>query len=164
MRGLVFRHPPSPLLAMIPSEAVVGLYHATQDEAPTKAYAGHFLEHGHRIALPRMGEQMEFAEWTDPFGESDLENGSFGTKQPGSDAQLLVPDVLIVPLIGFTERGQRLGQGGGHYDRWLALHQGTPAIGLAWDCQKVDALPMEPHDQRLTAVATPTRFYGPFDA
>ena len=72
------------------------------------------------------------------------------------------PDVLLVPIVGFTDNGERLGQGGGHYDRWLEAHPETIAIGMAWDCQKRDRLPVEGHDRRLHAVVTPTRFYGPF--
>ena len=78
-----------------------------------------------------------------------------------ADAPLVQPQVLFVPLVSFTT-GARLGQGGGHYDRWLADHPDTVAIGLAWDCQLVDALPIEPHDIPLTAIITPTRIYGPF--
>jgi 5,10-methenyltetrahydrofolate synthetase len=65
----------------------------------------------------------------------------------------------FVPLVGFTADGQRLGQGGGHYDRWLAAHPDTVAIGLAWDMQLADELPTEPHDRPLAAVVTPTRIY-----
>jgi 5-formyltetrahydrofolate cyclo-ligase len=71
--------------------------------------------------------------------------------------------VLFVPLIGFTADGARLGQGGGHYDRWLPEHPGTLTIGLAWDCQLEDTLPHEAHDQPLRAVVTPTRLYGPWE-
>ena len=88
--------------------------------------------------------------------------GPFGLMQPDGAGEHLVPDLLFVPLLGFTEDGVRLGQGGGHYDRWLADHPGVPAIGLAWDVQKVTFLPREAHDQPLLAVVTPTRFYGPF--
>lgn len=165
MRGLVFRHPPAPLLSMIGDEATIGLYHAMQDEAPTTAYAGFFQERGNRIALPRFHTPesvMHFAEHSDPYGESDLEDAAFGIRQPSADASEVVPDLLFVPLIGFTERGERLGQGGGHYDRWLEQYPDTPAIGLAWDCQRLEQLPVEPHDRPLTAVVTPTRLYGPF--
>jgi 5-formyltetrahydrofolate cyclo-ligase len=62
--------------------------------------------------------------------------------------------------VGFTASGARLGQGGGHYDRWLAEHPGTLAVGLAWDAQLCDTLPTEPHDAPLAAVVTPTRIYG----
>ena len=68
--------------------------------------------------------------------------------------------MLFVPLIGFTASGDRLGQGGGHYDRWLAEHPGRMTIGLAWDVQLCEALPVEPHDMMLDAIVTPTRIYG----
>lgn len=164
-RALLFRVPPGPLSALIPPGATIGLYRASPSEAPAAAYARHFSESGHPIALPRFAGSdapMEFARHSDPFGEVDLEPGPFGLLQPRSDADALTPDVLIVPLIGFTADGHRLGQGGGHYDRWLAANPDAIAIGLAWDCQLVDALPTEPHDRRLAAVVTPTRLYGPF--
>ena len=165
MRGLVFRHPPAPILEKIASDAVIGLYHAGPHEAPTASYIAHFYERGHKIALPRFASSdadMTFAEHTDPFGESDLELGAFGMKQPRVDAAELRPDILFAPLVGFTDNGERLGQGGGHYDRYLLEHPGIIAIGLAWDVQLCDALPREPHDQRLYSVITPTRMFGPF--
>lgn len=165
MRGLVFRHPPAPLLEKIGADATIGLYHSGPQEAPTANYIGHFYEKGHTIALPRFASRdasMVFAEHTDPFGAGDLEPGAYGMMQPKSDAALLVPDVLVIPLVGFTVKGHRLGQGGGHYDRYLTEHPGRIAIGLAWDVQLCDDIPTEPHDQRLDAVITPTRMYGPF--
>lgn len=165
MRGLVFRHPPASLLEKIGPDATIGLYHAGPYEASTANYIAHFHEKGHTVTLPRFSSRkapMELAEHTDPFGESDLEVGVFELMQPKANAQALIPDVLFVPLIGFTDLGERLGQGGGHYDRYLAEHPGRIAIGLAWDVQLCDTLPTEPHDQRLDAVITPTRMYGPF--
>ncbi|ABC63130.1 possible 5-formyltetrahydrofolate cyclo-ligase [Erythrobacter litoralis HTCC2594] len=165
IRALLFNRPPAPLLDMIDEDAVIGLYHATADEAPTTSYTKFFYERGHRIALPRFSsanEPMTFAEHTDPFDESDLVAGPFELRQPVEDAPRLEPDCLLIPLIGFTATGERLGQGGGHYDQWLADHQGRTKIGLAWDVQLVESLPIEPHDQRLDAVVTPTRLYGPF--
>lgn len=164
-RALLFRVPPAPLHALMPQGATVGLYRAAPNEAPTASYARWLQENDHSIALPRFAHReapMEFAEHTDPFAETDLESGPFGLMQPRADAPAVVPQVVIVPLIGFTADGRRLGQGGGHYDRWLAARPGTFAIGLAWDCQLVDELPREAHDQPLAAVVTPTRLYGPF--
>lgn len=165
MRGLVFRHPPAPLLEKIGQDAQIGIYHAGPREAPTANYAGFFHERGHRLALPRFSSRdagMTFAAHTDPYGESDLGVGPFGMLQPGANADLVIPDVLFVPLLGFTDSGTRLGQGGGHYDRWLSEHPGRVAIGLAWDVQLCDELPAEPHDVSLDAIITPTRMYGPF--
>ena len=163
IRALLFHRPPAPLLARIGDEAVIGLYHAGPVEAPAAGYARFFHEAGHTIALPRFATRnapMDFAHHTDPHGEGDLAPGPFGMRQPVSTAATLVPDVLFVPLVGFTARGERLGQGGGHYDRWLAEHRPALAVGLAWDAQLCDALPCEPHDMALDAVITPTRIYG----
>lgn len=163
IRGLLFHRPPAPLLARIGDEAVIGLYHAAAHEAPAHGYARFFYEAGHIIALPRFAARdtaMTFARHADPYDESDLEVGPFGMLQPSADAETLVPDVLFVPLVGFTSALERLGQGGGHYDRWLAEHRPALAVGLAWDAQACEALPIEPHDITLDAVVTPTRIYG----
>lgn len=164
-RALLFHRPPVPLLELIGDDAEIGLYHATPVEAPTTGYATFFHERGHDIALPHFiarNAPMQFRTFDDPHGGSDLEMGPFGLMQPTDDLYEVVPDVLFVPVLGFTAEGARLGQGGGHYDRWLAAHLSTLAIGLAWDCQLVEAIPHEAHDRPLAAVVTPTRLYGPF--
>lgn len=165
IRALLFHRPPGPVLDMIGEDAAIGLYHASRFEAPASAYAGFFAERGHRIALPHFAHRdaaMTFRAHTDPFGASDLAPGPFGLLQPAGEPALIVPDVLFVPLVGFTDTCERLGQGGGHYDSWLAEHPGRVTIGLAWDAQLIEPasnLPLEPHDQRLDAVVTPTRIY-----
>ena len=163
IRGLLFNRPPVPLAETIAPDAVIGLYRATEYEAPARTYAQFFIEAGHTIALPHFADAngaMTFRRHTDPLGESDLEPGLFDIMQPGAGAQALVPDIVFVPLLGFTPAGDRIGQGGGHYDRWLADHEGVRSIGLAWDAQCVDILPTEPHDRRLNTIVTPTRIYG----
>ena len=166
IRALLFHRPPRPVLEKIAPESLIGLYHSTPDEAPASGYGRFFQEQGHRLALPRFLDEkapMRFAEHVDPFDHSDLTQGPFGLRQPRPDAEEALPDILFVPLVGFTASGSRLGQGGGHYDRWLAEHPGRIAIGLAWDVQLIeneDALPTEPHDIALDLVVTPTRIYG----
>lgn len=67
--------------------------------------------------------------------------------------------LVLMPLVGFDAAGHRLGQGGGYYDRWLA----RPAcrrpvlLGIAFDCQQVEALPADPWDAPLDGIITPTR-------
>ncbi len=163
--ALLFHRPPSPLLAKLAADQTIGLYHANAFEAPAAGYAKFFHEAGHKVALPYFADQtapMEFREHIDPHGEGDLEAGPYDLMQPASAARTIKPDLLFVPLLGFTDSGARLGQGGGHYDRWLAAHPGTLAIGLAWDVQLCEEIPTEPHDIGLGAIITPTRFYGPF--
>ena len=163
VRALMFSRPPSPVTAAMPEGATIGLYAAASAEAPAAGYARWFYEAGHRVALPWFADRgagMQFREWGNPFLEEGLVKGPFGIEQPHEDAPSLTPDLLFVPLLGFTADGERLGQGAGHYDRWLAAHPGTRTIGLAWDCQLLSALPTEAHDMPLDMIVTPTRVYG----
>ncbi|MFM5908131.1 MAG: 5-formyltetrahydrofolate cyclo-ligase [Novosphingobium sp.] len=167
-RGLIMRRPPLPIVARVPGDAVIGVYFEHGGEAPASHYARWFHERGHRIALPWLADRtapMQFREWANPFAYEDglepdpFDRGSAEALQPPAFAAELVPDVLFCPLVGFSSAGARLGMGGGHYDRWLARHRPMLAIGLAWDCQLVEDLPLEPHDAPLDGVITPTRIY-----
>jgi len=160
--ALMFRRPPSAIAALAPGGTCVGLYHARDAEAPTLSYARWFHENGRNLALPWFADRrspMTFRAWQDPWDEEELMPGPFGILQPGPDSPELSPGLVIVPLLAFTERAERLGQGGGHYDRWLAANPDAVAVGLAWDCQLADELPMESHDRNLHAVVTPTRLF-----
>ncbi len=161
-RALVLMRPPGPLAARVGVAATVGLYHPVGDEAPTLRYARWFHENGRKLALPWFADgdaAMEFRGWVDPWEDEALAAGPHRALQAVGGTEV-VPDLVIVPLLGFTADGHRLGQGGGHYDRWLAQHPDVCAIGLAWDCQLLDDLQIEAHDRRLDAVVTPTRLYG----
>ena len=80
---------------------------------------------------------------------------------PSSDGADVVPDVVLVPCVGYTESGFRLGYGGGYFDRWLAAHRQVCAVGVAWFAARIDeaALAPQPHDVRLTLIVTER---GPF--
>jgi 5-formyltetrahydrofolate cyclo-ligase len=162
-KALLFLRPPAPVVKLVPEGSVVGLYHALPAEAPTRSYAKWLSENRRSIALPWYAHRdapMQFRAWIDPYEDEGLEMGPHRHLQPSSEAEELFPDVVFVPLVGFTAEGHRLGQGGGHYDRWLAANPSVLPLGLAWDCQLREELPHEPHDCRLRGVITPTRFYG----
>lgn len=164
-RSLLFRRPPGALLDLVPHGAVISIYHEMPGEAPATHYGRWFYEQGHKVVLPWFKDRaapMQFREWANPFVDELLVRDPFAAMQPDAAAAALTPEVLFVPLLGFTDRGERIGYGGGHYDRWLETHPDAIAIGLAWDCQLVESLPLEAHDIRLAAVVTPTRLYGPF--
>ncbi len=163
VRALILLRPPGSVARLVEGAATVGLYHASPHEAPTRAYAKYFHEHGQAVALPWFAERgaaMRFRQWHDPYDDDALGPSPWGALQPSGDAPELVPDIAFIPLLGFTAEGHRLGQGGGHYDRWLAAHPDALALGLGWDCQLLDNLPLEPHDRSLRAIITPTRIYG----
>lgn len=89
------------------------------------------------------------------------ERGPWGIPQPSADAPEVMPEVVLVPALAVTPQGDRLGRGGGHYDRWVAQLPRRGAVllvGVAWWAQVVGRLPRGPHDLRLDHVATPNRW------
>jgi 5-formyltetrahydrofolate cyclo-ligase len=66
-------------------------------------------------------------------------------------------DVVVVPGVAFDRAGGRVGHGGGHYDRMLAGLTGARRVGLGFDFQLLEKVPMEVHDQRMDVVVTPSR-------
>lgn len=101
------------------------------------------------------GQALKFREWAPGCA---LVEGAFKAMIPAEGAWL-EPEVLIVPLVAYDARGYRLGYGGGFYDRTLeALRAKRPtlAVGFAFAAQELDAVPIEPTDQRLDAIVTET--------
>lgn len=162
LRALMLSRPPAPVLDYIPEGATVGLYYPTGDEASPLSWARWLAENGRNVALPwfaARNEAMMFRLWANPWDDEAIAPGPWRAPQLGADAPEAAPDVVVVPLLAFTADGHRLGQGGGHYDRWLAARPNVTAIGLAWDSQLAESLPVEDHDRPLRAVVTPTRIY-----
>lgn len=112
---------------------------------------------GALVALPVVagqGQVLIFRAWRP--GDA-LERGPFGTMHPAARSPVVHPQILLVPLIAFDLEGGRLGYGAGYYDRTIAgfRAQGqVTSIGLAYDVQRVDAVPVDAHDQPLDAVVT----------
>lgn len=79
---------------------------------------------------------------------------------PSTAGGPVVPDVVLVPCVGYTREGYRLGYGGGYFDRWLAAHPGVTSVGVAWHGSEVD-LANEPHDQALTLIVTEDEVLAP---
>lgn len=75
---------------------------------------------------------------------------------PACEGAPIVPDVVLVPCVGFTRTGFRLGYGGGYFDRWLAAHPHATAVGVAWALAEVDEalFAPEPHDRPLAMIVT----------
>ncbi len=105
-------------------------------------------------ATPPRGEPLRFRAWRP--GDA-LRPGRFGTLEPPAEAAEVEPEVLFVPLAGFDRQGHRLGYGAGYYDGVLARLRARGrvlAVGVAFADQEVEAVPAEPHDERLDALVT----------
>lgn len=109
-----------------------------------------------RVCVPVItgaGQPLEFREWTPGC---DMIKGPFGAFVP-VDTPILVPDVVIVPLVAFDRQGNRLGYGGGFYDRTLQglrARGDVQAFGFAFAAQEAAGLPTEATDQPLDAMIT----------
>ncbi|WP_374620005.1 5-formyltetrahydrofolate cyclo-ligase [Pandoraea sp.] len=94
---------------------------------------------------------LAFHRWTP---DTVMTEGHYRIPVP-REPDLIVPDLLLVPCVGFTRDGLRLGYGGGFYDR--TLHSMTPApqtLGVAYDALEVPHLSAEAHDLALDAIVT----------
>jgi 5-formyltetrahydrofolate cyclo-ligase len=146
------------LLPLLPPGRVIGAYHAGEYELDPGALMQRLTARGQRIGFPWFADRDTPMLFRDG---PDRAVGPYGVDQPSAQAPAIVPDVLLMPLVAVDLSGNRLGQGGGHYDR--ALHalrrqqREVLAIGLAWDVQIADSLPAEPWDEPLDLIATPSR-------
>jgi 5-formyltetrahydrofolate cyclo-ligase len=107
---------------------------------------------GIRIALPVVARPvLVFRSWqpADP-----LVPAGFGLSEPAPSAPEVRPSAMLVPLLGFDRRGHRLGYGQGHYDRAITACEPRLTIGVAFACQEVAVVPIEPHDQPVHRVLT----------
>jgi len=81
---------------------------------------------------------------------------------PSAEGARVVPDVVLVPCLGYTRSGFRLGYGGGYFDRWLAAHPHVTAVGVAWSATELSDGELAPqaHDQPLMLVITEKEVIG----
>lgn len=151
-------------------EAAVVLGYAASSEEPDPSGAlTALLEQGAAVLLPRVeGEQLEIVAIEDLVA---LAPGYLGIPEPTGPAVEVFPPIdtaslaVLVPGVAFDPRGGRLGQGGGHYDRLLALLDGATAapvlIGVAFTTQLVQEVPRARHDHGVHLVVTEDGAIGP---
>ncbi len=112
---------------------------------------------GHDLALPctpRLGHPLIMRAWT-PCDK--LKHGPFGTREPYANVPEIRPDIVLMPLLAFTPSGERLGYGGGYYDRTLASLRASGEVftcGVAFAGQEAASLPIDKYDQPMDAVLT----------
>lgn len=139
-----------PLLAQLEPE-LLGVYWPLPGEFDVGALPG-------PRALPfakRDPMAMQFRRWDGAAPTAQDECGI-----PTATGAVAVPDVVLVPCVGFTREGFRLGYGGGYFDRWLAEHPGVTTVGLAWSGAETH-FPVEAHDRALTVILTERELIAP---
>jgi 5,10-methenyltetrahydrofolate synthetase len=134
---------------------VVSAYQAIGGEPELGQLLERLAVSGARTALPVVvapGRPLLFRAWTP--GEP-LERGIRGIPVPRPDAETVVPDILIVPVVGFDSACHRLGHGGGFFDRTLAAMSSRPrAIGVGYAQAAIATIHPQPHDIPMDVVVT----------
>ena len=143
-------------IAALERSLVVGGYRAIGGEVDLDATLTRLHDAGAMVTVPRVsGVRLNFLPWS-PTSETVA--GSFGIDEPinGEPLPFTQHDVVLVPLVAFDETGQRLGQGGGFYDRAIAAAGASRPllIGVAHAFQQVRSVPIEAWDMPLDAVVT----------
>lgn len=119
---------------------------------------------GHTISLPKVVQidaPLEFYVWTE---DAPMQVGHYNIPEPALSERATIPDIVLVPVLGFTMFGDRLGYGKGYYDRTLAQWQEIGhypyTLGLAWDEGLIEDCTYQaaPHDMPLSAILTPSGF------
>ena len=145
---------------------VISLYWPTRTEIDVRPLMANMSAKPVQVALPVMGDEgspLKFRAWS-PGDE--LVATRFGVMEPTTSAPELLPYIVTVPLLGFDLYGNRLGYGGGYYDRTLAhlRQQGEViAVGVAYDEQECPVIPVDGGDERLDMVVTDRRIIQPAD-
>ncbi len=148
---------------------IIGLYQPVDNEADPSLLFSSARKTGKTVLLPVIDRQNRRLWFAPHRSDGPLRSGPFGILEPdvtvGGKAcvPLLEIDILFLPMVGFDPQGNRLGFGGGFFDRTLAdLRTSAPVmalkkpllVGLAYDFQRISALSRAPHDVPVHLVVT----------
>ena len=134
---------------------IIGGYYPTNHEIDDLQILNYFFLKGSTISLPKIKKksQMEFYKW---YKGDPLLLNKYGIPEPITTNRVY-PDILFVPLVAFDKELNRLGYGGGFYDRYIqkiSKIKKVIKIGLAFSFQELKAIATNKHDKKLDIIIT----------
>lgn len=132
----------------------VAFFWPLEFEADIRDSLHELYRQGYRILLPEtppVGLALQFHLW---YPEVQLRPGRYKTLYP--DTEIMHPQIIMLPLLAFDRKGNRLGYGGGYYDRTLAVYPLVKTAGIAFSYQEVSTVPVEKFDCSLQTIITET--------
>ena len=137
------------------SNKIIGGYYPVNFEIDDLALLRKFKKNKFNISLPviKKNFQMDFYSWS--FSEP-LKINKYGIPEP-ENKNIVYPDVLLIPLVAFDKNLNRLGYGGGYYDRLItkiSKKKKIIKIGLAFSVQKINKVSINIYDQKLDYIVT----------
>lgn len=137
----------------------VFVYLSYSSEAPTDLLIERLIEQGWTVYCPRVeGEEMTAVLYGEDFSLS-----AHRIREPIGERFDGELQAVIAPLLAVDRQGNRLGYGGGYYDRFLKKHSNAKRIGYAFDFQVVKSVPCEPHDEKMECIVTDKQVLYPLD-
>ncbi len=149
-------------LDVFTNASIIMLYMPLEFEVDVTSIAVKCFRQGKTVCVPRVDwdrKEMEAVEVTS-LDDRIMDCDKHGVRSPKECSPMLptMIDLVIVPGRAFDPQGNRLGRGGGYYDRFLnRLKRSATTIGLVFDQQIVDAVPVQPHDLAVDIVVTDRR-------
>jgi len=144
-------------LAPLAGAAVFATYLPIRSEVDPRSIIAWAFARDIPIALPSMVDETTMVFRRHRSGDV-LVASRFGTQAPRDAADVVDPDVVIAPMIGFDRAGMRLGHGRGFYDRAVAVLRAKGRrpllVGLAFSAQEVASIPADPHDVAMDYIIT----------
>ena len=137
------------------NKKIIGGYYPVNFEIDDLVLLRKFEKNKFKISLPviKKNFQMDFYKWS---FSGPLKVNKYGIPEPEIKS-IVYPDILLIPLVAFDKNLNRLGYGGGYYDRLierLSKKKKIIKIGLAFSIQKVDKVPINVYDKKLDYVVT----------
>ena len=134
---------------------IVGGYYSYNYEVDTTKILKEFEKKKFLISLPKIKKnfQMDFFQWS---SKEPLSINKYGIPEPISD-KVIYPDILLVPIVAFDKNFNRIGYGGGFYDRYIKRikkNKKIITIGLAFSFQKVKKIKINNYDMKLNFIVT----------
>ena len=138
----------------------IGLYYPIGSEVSTIEIIQHLRKKKYTISLPVLekNSRMSFYLWNE---KSPLIINNFGIPEP-IKLKKVIPSTLIIPIVAFDAKLNRLGYGGGFYDRFISNLEKSKKvlkIGLALSCQKINKVPINKYDKKMNYIFTEMKVY-----
>jgi len=119
-------------------------------EARTDLVIERLLELGQEVFCPRVdGKDMYAVRYGEDFSLS-----KYGVREPVGEIYNGEMDIVILPMLAVDGQGNRLGYGGGYYDKWLAAHPNCKRVAIVFDMQLLKEVPSEETDQKMDMIIT----------
>ena len=149
-----------PLIEEIENE-YIGTYISFRDELDTKKLNQYLLERELNLALPAIDFKTKEINFFMYHKNTELIENKFSILEPKNKDKVIFPKIILIPLLGYSKSGFRLGYGGGYYDKYLSKNDigDVKKIGIAFSFQEVEEIPVEDHDERLDWILTEKHLY-----